>query len=321
MNYWWNVFKTVSLAAIIPILGICLLGVIYPTSPETVYLLSGPFLVIELFVGFGILSRGKRDPIATRRLLIMIAPILITIAISISTGDFSYFGIGILFSIILIVWFSWGRIPSAYRAAQKAIKRSNWEEAHEYLSQALQDRPEMWEVYYSRSIVNLQLGYFTNAIRDAQQAIELEPRYSGNYAALGNVYWSQTQFKEAKWEFDKALKIMSNNPAYLFNYGLATYYLGEFEETTRVFNQATHVRKVYPTMLLLMYYCMGRGFEAQSNLKKAHKAFTKMRKYAQHFGDLEKELKKQTRFPIYPHLQTTLQEIKKRLKEDARSNV
>lgn len=77
-------------------------------------------------------------------------------------------------------------------------------------------------VYYcNRAAVYSRLGNHTQAIKDAQTALSIDPSYSKAYGRLGLAYSSLERHKEAKESYEKALAMEPDNESYRNNLLLA----------------------------------------------------------------------------------------------------
>lgn len=77
-------------------------------------------------------------------------------------------------------------------------------------------------VYYcNRAAVHSRLGNHTQAIKDAQTALSIDPSYSKAYGRLGLAYSSLERHKEAKESYEKALAMEPDNESYRNNLQLA----------------------------------------------------------------------------------------------------
>lgn len=248
-------------------------------------------LLIFLFVWFQL---RNADPIIQRQRLLIITPFLIGLAIGGSLGDVSFLLIGFVFSGILAAWFMYFRFPASYRTARKQFQARQFDNAQQSLNQAIQEKPELWEAFQLRALVNLALGYFTNAEKDAHQVISMNPKAAINYNTLGNVYSGQADFERARHAFLGAYRRAPRAPLYQYNLGMTYYKLALYEDANNLLRQASKSknlsRKIPPEVCLFLYYYLAKSEELLGNDNKAHKAYKKMKKLQKNFDTLKEQL-------------------------------
>ena len=95
-------------------------------------------------------------------------------------------------------------------------------------SRAIRDAPQA-ETLTNRGVLHQFLGDLPGAMRDYQRAVNFDPSYCHAHYNIGNVLFSQRQFREACKSFSRALG-GSLDDAVLVNRGLVHMMLGEEEE-------------------------------------------------------------------------------------------
>jgi len=88
----------------------------------------------------------------------------------------------------------------------------------------------------------LQLGDTDNAIKAYQTAIQINPNRDDSHVTLGNVYFSQKKYEEARVEYAEATRI---NPSIVNRYSLGQAYteLGRYAEAE---NQYSEIQRLAP---------------------------------------------------------------------------
>ena len=82
--------------------------------------------------------------------------------------------------------------------------------AADAFSQAIQVKPEFVEAYNARSIVNHELGKFTEAIHDCERALKINPKYKESVFNLARSQQSLNQCDRAIQNYTKAISLDRN---------------------------------------------------------------------------------------------------------------
>ena len=85
-----------------------------------------------------------------------------------------------------------------------------YEMAADAFSQAIQVKPEFVEAYNARSIVNHELGKFTEAIHDCERALKINPKYKESVFNLARSQQSLNQCDKAIQNYTKAISLDRN---------------------------------------------------------------------------------------------------------------
>ena len=93
--------------------------------------------------------------------------------------------------------------------------------AADAFSQAIQVKPEFVEAYNARSIVNHELGKFTEAIHDCERALKINPKYKESVFNLARSQQSLNQCDKAIQNYTKAISLQpSSMKAHLYFFEL-----------------------------------------------------------------------------------------------------
>lgn len=101
-------------------------------------------------------------------------------------------------------------------------KYTNPKRAVEYLTNAINLKPDYDDAYYSRGFAYYDLGKYKNAINDYNKAIILHPNDAIAYNNRGKAYAKLRQYNQAIEDFNKAIQIQPddvnayNNRAYAY---------------------------------------------------------------------------------------------------------
>jgi serine/threonine protein kinase len=96
---------------------------------------------------------------------------------------------------------------------------------------------EAWEWVNKGSSLNV-LGYYKEAIRCFNQALELNPRFTTAWNNKGNSLHNLGRNEEASHCFDQALELDPRDAAAWNNKGTSLHNLGRYEEAIRCYDQA-----------------------------------------------------------------------------------
>ncbi|XP_064221796.1 tetratricopeptide repeat protein 6 [Aotus nancymaae] len=91
------------------------------------------------------------------------------------------------------------------------------------------------EFLTNRGVIHEFMGHKQNAMKDYQEAISLNPKYSLAYFNAGNIYFHHRQFSQASDYFSKALKFDPENEYVLMNRAIANTILKNYEEAKEDF--------------------------------------------------------------------------------------
>lgn len=96
------------------------------------------------------------------------------------------------------------------------------ENAFRYIDLALAKDAKYAPAYYAKGIINNAKGDYSQALNSLKKAIELTPRQSEYYAAIGDSYFAQENLKSALSNYEKAIK--QTHPSEKAYYMIGTVY-------------------------------------------------------------------------------------------------
>lgn len=249
-------------------------------------------LLIFLFIWFKI---RNNDPYAQQQTLLIISPAMICIVLAGTLGVGWVMSVGIIISVILSYWISVLRFPLSYREAWKHFKSHQMNAALQSLNDAIQENSRLWQAYQLRALVNSSLGFFTNAERDARQAIGIKPQCSINYQTLGLVFWQQAEFERARYAYLDAYRILPQSPLYQFSLGVASYKLKSYEDSKRYLSLAAKAKNlpqlISPQNCLLLFYYLAKSYDILNQIDGTKKSLQKMKEYQTSLDALKEQVK------------------------------
>nr|XP_033809328.1 tetratricopeptide repeat protein 6 isoform X2 [Geotrypetes seraphini] len=97
------------------------------------------------------------------------------------------------------------------------------------------------ELLTNRGIINQFMGHLSNAMKDYQAAIMLNPGYPLAYFNAANMYFNNRQFSQARDYYSKALNLEPKNESVLLNRAITNTLLQNVEEAMKDFEKAVSV--------------------------------------------------------------------------------
>jgi len=136
---------------------------------------------------------------------------------------------------------------------------NQYENARQEFDKAVQLNSEDASYIHNRGHASYYLGEFAKALEDFDAAISMDtaeqyPEWRTQRAeifealeaggsattcnARGLSFWNESQYENARQEFDKAVQLNPDCSSYIHNRGHASYYLGDLEDALEDFNAA-----------------------------------------------------------------------------------
>jgi tetratricopeptide (TPR) repeat protein len=113
-----------------------------------------------------------------------------------------------------------------------------------------------------------QAGYYDQAIREFNLALETDPDYAEAHYNLGTLYLKQGKADEARRHLERALELRHDYPDALNNLGLLAAQAGDSAQAIRYFQQAIDQRPDYA----LAYYNLGNVCRREGRISEAKQA-------------------------------------------------
>jgi tetratricopeptide (TPR) repeat protein len=257
------------------------------------------FIVLLLF---GYLLWGTRGSSWRLRVLALIVavPAIVGIALSLVNGTLTEAIVGGGITFVLLVALRFFHTPISYRVAYRRFRDGNMQEALEMINKSINARPDFWESYQLRSLIYLTQMSLEHAERDAQTAIELNPKAHPVYNTLGQVYLAQERFAAAEEAYGRALDLAPGYALYLYHLGLCEFRRQDFEESAPSFAAASQGTLPLVEYDLQNAYYLTRSLEELGDEENAEKARMQMVKFRDGLPLIQKQLENQ---PPYPHLE------------------
>jgi tetratricopeptide (TPR) repeat protein len=243
-------------------------------------------------------------------------PAIAGISYGLANGSTSAALLGVGVTVLLLTILRFYQTPLSFRLANGRFRRGEIDGALELVNKSIAARPDFWESYQLRAMIYLSDMHLTHAERDAQKAIEINPKAHPVYNTLGHIYLAQERFPEAEEAYGRALDLAPGYALYLYHLGLSEYRQGKYRDAAESFAAATQGTLPTAEYDLQARYYLARSLEELGDPERAALAEAQMAKFAYGLQPLQEMIARQ---PDYPHLQQTradLEDIARRLEQN-----
>jgi tetratricopeptide (TPR) repeat protein len=117
----------------------------------------------------------------------------------------------------------------------------NYQEALNYLNQAIASNPRNYHAKINLALVYKQLGSLDKSITILQEVIKDNPKDAAAYTNLGNVYQLQAKYEDAAILYLQALELDFNDDDTLCNLGLALSRLNYHDYAKIAFEEGINI--------------------------------------------------------------------------------
>ena len=270
--------------------------------------------IIALLIGLSLLIYlwrwTRRATMGLRITAVIFAiPTLIGITLGLTHGNVSYTLLGFGLTFVLLAIQRSFDTPLSYRAATRAFKRGDDDEALALLSKAIKARPDFWQSYQLRALIYLMQSHLHHAQRDGEAAVSLNPMAHEAHNILGQVYLAQTDFEKAVMEYETAVSLAPKNELYVYYLGLALYRNGRYTEAAQALAIATQGTLPADSYDLLAYFYLGRALAADGEEDLAAEAYEMMGNFRESLPELEKQYAEQRNYPHLAMMKEDLEEL------------
>lgn len=119
-----------------------------------------------------------------------------------------------------------------------AIRVAAWKDSISIFTSVIERDPNVWIAYANRAIDRIKLTAYTDALTDANRAIELHPTRKALNALRGNVLFFLKRYDEALVDLDSVTFSGKAKPNDYYNKGSVFYYLEEYDSAKAYFRMA-----------------------------------------------------------------------------------
>jgi serine/threonine-protein kinase len=168
---------------------------------------------------------------------------------------------------------AYARLGEAYWRKYQATKDRQWiDQAWQFSQHALDLSSQLAAVHITLAVLNSGTGHYDEAIRQAQQAITLDPGNFQAYSELASALDASGQTEKAEATLKRAIEL---RPGYWNNHmKLGTFYFrhGRYKEAESSYRRVIELvpdNSAGYTNLGVMYHMDGRDSDAERMLKKS----------------------------------------------------
>lgn len=245
--------------------------------------------------------------------IILAVPALVGITLGLINGSARDTLIGVGVTLLLLVLQRILSTPISYRAALRAFRQGDSQQALELINKSIGARPDFWESYQLRALIYLSQMRLAPAERDAQKALSLRPDAHPLYNTLGQIYLAEERFEEAAEAYGKALELAPSYALYAYHLGLSQYRQEAYRAAAESFAAATQGTLPLDEYDLQASYYLGRCLEALGEPEAAQKAYEQMAIFHASLKPLKRQVDNQPQYPHMARLHADVADIEQRL--------
>ncbi|MDR2953788.1 MAG: tetratricopeptide repeat protein [Prevotella sp.] len=151
--------------------------------------------------------------------------------------------------------------------------------ADKYIEMALKKDTKYSRARYVKGLINVSKNNLTQAIKDFQQAIALNPNKAEHYTQLGNVYYAQENYTKSQENYKKAISLPDYCEKAYYMIGVSHASLDDVKSALEAFytakNKVTKDKELYVTIL----YNIGSLEYDAKDYAKAVEAYQELLEY------------------------------------------
>jgi tetratricopeptide (TPR) repeat protein len=280
-------------------LAILLIGVVVVMFSPWPFTQTLIVLVAALLLAW-LLWSSRAASWGLRLLALLVAlPAVAGVSVGLVDGSLAAALLGMGVTLLLLALLRFLQTPLSFRFAYGRFRDGDLEGALELADKAIAARPDFWESYQLRAMIELSLLQLGYAERDARQATALRPDAHPAWNTLGHIYLAEEEFAAAEEAYGRALDAAPGYALYLYHLGLAEFRQGKFRPAAESFAAATQGTLPTAAYDLQARYYLARALEALGEPAAAAQAEAELAKFAFALPELQESLAAQ---PEYPHL-------------------
>ncbi|MBI5928839.1 MAG: tetratricopeptide repeat protein [Chloroflexi bacterium] len=237
-------------------------------------------MMLTFLGGTGAIVGTKLPRPAQIRLLLTLGPAIGLVALSLLLPKSA-------FTVILGLAFGWllaaqllfrDRVRLEYRTAIKAMRKQDYPEAINVITDLIKTDQKNSEHYRFRAELNRLAGRMGPAIRDYEEVVNLAPESPVGYNGLAEVYLQQGQYEKAKPYGEQAFQ---REPTYWvapYNLGMIEDRLGESEKVIEHLSVVLQRGLPDSRHRLLTYVWLARAYHRLGQADEADRALAKIKR-------------------------------------------
>ena len=114
----------------------------------------------------------------------------------------------------------------------------NYTQAVKDYDKAIELNPRMESAYFYRGTAHHYLENYTQAIKDQDKFIELNPKMERAYVNRGNAHFNLKNYTQAFKDYDRAIELSKTNEDAFYYRGLAHYRLKNYTQAIKDYDRA-----------------------------------------------------------------------------------
>jgi adenylate cyclase len=156
------------------------------------------------------------------------------------------------------------------------VREDSLERAKSYALKAIELQKDIPLAYFVTGLVNREKGEYTQALFEAQKAIELDPNYANGHVLLATLLYYTGRPEEGLERIKLAMRLNPHHPHnYPFHLGQAYYILKRYDEAIEVFKKGLEMNPSSERMhvwLAAAYAQAGRIPDAEWEISLVHES-------------------------------------------------
>ena len=133
---------------------------------------------------------------------------------------------------------------------------NNFEEAFKYYDKCLEINPKCYEAYYNKALCYIGLNDDDNALKNLENALNINKDFPQALDAKGCVYYSKNKYKEALECYNELTQKYKNNDDYFFKKASSEMELKKYEEAIKSSNEVLKLNPEHYKAMTLKGNCL-----------------------------------------------------------------
>jgi tetratricopeptide (TPR) repeat protein len=249
-------------------------------------------LALSTIVGAVIIIGGRMDPVDRRRWVVILLPAFGAVLLAFFAPPEFRIALlgGALGWLIAASILMRGRTPTGYKAAVRALRKGQLEEAVRSMDEVIREEPEDPNHYRFRAELLRLWGKLERARRDYAKMAELEPESPVAYNGLAEVDLQAGSFERARASALKAVELAPDEWVALYNLGMIEDRLGRSDDVVARLTKAAAMKIPDARHRLLVHLYLARAYARLGDQDKAAEAASELKRQRGGLAEWEKIL-------------------------------
>jgi tetratricopeptide (TPR) repeat protein len=174
-----------------------------------------------------------------------------------------------------------------------------WKNTIALLTYELEKFPNFYDVYVSRGITYMNMGYYQQAIGDFNRAVTLNSNNASVFNYRGAAYEKLGNYQQAIQDLDMAINLNPKELLAYYNRGDLNIKLGKYKEATKDFDKS--IELIYLSRQCLTPMGLNLNYEYAFAYLKRGDAYTKLGNYQQALMDYNIAIELNPQFKLAYH--------------------